>query len=236
MLYVTSLKVKSFSSVPSTQDLMRQHLVNGEKVHGLVIRAAIQTAGRGQRKHNWQSPLGGSYQTLAIKDSDCFMLQKPYAALPMAIGLANVFSDYGIQLGIKWPNDLYYKGKKTAGILCEYLKRHLLIGVGVNVNNEFPKGAASLKGLSTEAVSDVVLEGLLYGVNFMARATPLPKAFARFDLLYGQEISIEFQGKLKSGIAKGINENGFLKLKTKEGCTCLPYGQVSICHYTLNGG
>ncbi len=223
-----SLKIKSFGSVSSTQDLMRQRLINGEEVHGSVIRAAIQTAGRGQRTHNWQSSLGGSYQTLAIKDNECLMLQRPYVALPMAIGLASVFGNNGIQLGIKWPNDLYYKGKKVAGILCEYLKGHLLIGVGVNVNNEVPKGAISLAGLNIRIVNNVVLEGLLYGVDFIARATPLPKAFARFDVLYGQEISVEFQGELKFGIAKGINEDGFIKLKTKEGCVCLPYGRANI--------
>ncbi len=206
---------------------MRQRLKNGEEVHGLVIRASVQTAGRGQRTHSWQSNVGGSYQTLAIKDSN-FTLQKPYVALPMAIGLATVFSDYGIKLGIKWPNDLYYKGKKVAGVLCEYLKKHLLIGVGVNVNNQTPEGAAYLKGLNIEAVNSAVLEGLLYGLDFIARAKPLPKAFARFDMLYEQKVSVEFQGELKFGVAKGIDENGFVKFKTKEGYIDLPHGQSKI--------
>ncbi len=222
------IRIEYFDSVTSTQDLIRGYLASGKEIHGLVIRAAVQTSGRGQRAYDWQSSFGGSYQTLAIKDDDLPMLDKPYVTLAMAVGLATAFTDNGIKLGVKWPNDLYYKGKKVAGVLCEYLKKHLLVGVGVNVNNEVPKGITRLKGLGVETVSNVVLEGLQLGLELVARATNLPKAFARFDILYGQEIKVNFQSDLKFGIAKGIDQNGFIKLETKDECIYLPYGQARI--------
>ena len=203
---------------------MRERLLNGEFVHGLVIRAAIQTEGKGQRTHNWESLLGGSYQTLAVKDFTPPTLNKPYISLVMAIGLAEIFLHYGIQLDIKWPNDLYYKSRKVAGILCQYLKNHLLVGVGVNVNNEIPKGAIHLRGLSIEEVSKVVLEGLQYGVDLLARGISISNTFAPFDLLYGKKVSFYFKNEHMFGVARGVDENGFIKLETPKGQINLPYG------------
>ena len=49
--------------------------------------------------------------------------------------------------------------------MCEYAKGHLLVGVGMNVNNEVPAGAASLRGLDVEGVSNFVLAGVQQGAR-----------------------------------------------------------------------
>ena len=112
-------RIETYPTLTSTQDAMRERLGAGDNVHGLVIRALEQTGARGQRRRDWRSGPGGSYQTLAVKD-ESLGLRKPYAAVAVAVGLAQTLPEYGIRCGIKWPNDLFYRNKKVAGILCEY--------------------------------------------------------------------------------------------------------------------
>ena len=59
--------------------------------------------------------------------------------MALAVGLAETFPTYGARVGIKWPNDILYKGRKLGGILAEHARGHLLVGVGVNVNNRVPE-------------------------------------------------------------------------------------------------
>lgn len=204
-----ALKIETFDSLPSTQDEIRKRLERGDNVHGLVIRALEQTSGRGQRARDWVSNRGGSYQTLAVRDKD-LQMNKPYAAIVIAIGLAQVLPEYGIQVGIKWPNDLYYKNKKVAGILCEVVQQHLLIGVGVNVNNDVPEGATGLRGLDTEGVSNFVLAGVQRGLELLQANIDLPTLFAPYDVLKDKSVSVSVDGKEEKGVARGLHSNGCL--------------------------
>ncbi len=201
--------IETFETLASTQDEMRSRLERNENVHGLVVRALEQTSGRGQRSRDWSSNKGGSYQTLAVRD-ETSVLNKPYAAIVIAIGLAQTLPEYGIQVGIKWPNDLYYRNKKVAGILCEYVKGHLLIGVGVNVNNDVPEGATSLRGLDVEGVSNFVLAGLQRGLELLTSELDLPTAFAPYDVLKNKEVEVLIKGNTERGVAQGLHESGCL--------------------------
>jgi BirA family transcriptional regulator, biotin operon repressor / biotin---[acetyl-CoA-carboxylase] ligase len=206
--------IETFESLPSTQDEIRKRLGRGEDVHGLVIRALEQTSGRGQRSRDWQSTKGGSYQTLAVRDEN-LQLSKPYAAIVMAIGLAQVLPEYGIQVGIKWPNDLHYphkskQGKKVAGILCEVVQQHLLIGIGVNVNNDVPENAVALRGLNVEEVSKAVLAGVQRGLELLVSDTNVPALFAPYDVLKDKPVSVFVDGKEETGVARGLHSNGCL--------------------------
>jgi len=219
-------KIETFDALPSTQDLMRERLESGENVHGLVIRALKQSAARGQRRRDWWAGPGGSYQTLAVKDLAPPVLNKPHAAILVALGLAQTLPEYGIQVGIKWPNDLHYKDKKVAGILCEYVRGHLLAAVGMNVNNDVPEGATALRGLDTEGVSNFVLAGMQRGLELMTEEVDLPAAFAPFDVLKSQEVEVELGGKLKRGVADGLDEKGCLRLEDAGTITLICHGQV----------
>lgn len=207
-----AFRIETFDSLPSTQDEMRSRLKRGENVHGLVIRTLEQTSGRGQRARDWVSNKGGSYQTLAVRDDESH-LSKPYAAIVIAIGLAQVLPEYGIQVGIKWPNDLFYKDKKVAGILCEVVQQHLLIGIGMNVNNDVPVGATALRGLDTEGVSNFVLAGVQRGLELLADSIDLPTLFAPYDVLRDKNVTVFIDGKEEQGVAQGLHESGCLLIE-----------------------
>lgn len=209
-------RIVEFSELDSTQDEQRRRLEQGVDVDRLVIRAAVQTGGRGQRGRDWHSGLGGSWQTAALKGAAL-----PASSLFMGVGIAaalNGASGAEAQLKLKWPNDLLLQGRKVAGILCEASRGHLLVGVGVNVGNAHPAFAASLGGLELEQVHALVLQGIDAGWRLMQdEPANLEREFAPLDALAGKTLGFERGGVTHTGVADGIDKEGRLRLITAAG-------------------
>jgi BirA family biotin operon repressor/biotin-[acetyl-CoA-carboxylase] ligase len=233
-----SFKVLDFDTLPSTQDELRRRVLAAEDVHGLVVRAACQTQARGQRARDWSSGRGGSYQTLAVRDpvlsdAGARSIVQPGAALVLALGLAQVLPRYGVQVGLKWPNDLLYRGKKLAGLLVEAVQGHLLIGVGMNVNNDPPEGATGLRGWDVEGVNMVVLEGLQQGLAHLCDpAFNLSDAYAPFDLLLGQPLELLVGETVQSGRGAGVDARGRLRVRQSHGVAA--YASARLVRYGLH--
>lgn len=206
-------KIEHFSEISSTQDEVRERIkqsavTKSTVTNGLVIRAEVQTKGRGRFGREWQSAKGGSYQSIAIQDSEG-LYQKQALSSAIAVGLAQSFLDNDLQLGIKWPNDLYLKGKKVAGILPEHYRGYLILGIGVNALNDVPETGVQL-GVQADLIHTMVLKGVLRGLELSQH--PLTEPFAPFDLLKNQAITLKDNDKLTFGIASGVNENGCLQI------------------------
>ena len=89
-------------------------------VHGTVVVADKQNAGRGRRGRSWESPAGKDiYFTIMLRPG--FEPDKAAGlTLVMALSVAEaVRSCCGLEAGIKWPNDVVLNGKKICGILTE---------------------------------------------------------------------------------------------------------------------
>lgn len=220
-------KIVDFDALPSTQDEARRRLEAGEDVHGLVVRAARQSAARGQRARDWSAGLGGSYQTLIVREVGLRGPSQPQAAVVLALGLAQTLQRYGVQVGLKWPNDLYYRGKKLAGVLVEGVRGHLLVGVGLNVANEVPEGAVGLRGWDVEGAHMVVLEGLQSGLIHLADPNfRLPDAYAPFDLLLGQALELQVGKVVQAGTGAGVDAQGRLRVQQQGGVTSYAGGRL----------
>lgn len=216
------LRIVSYDLLGSTQDELRRRLSAGEDVHGLVVQAAAQSAARGQRARDWQAGRGGSYQTLAVRGTF-----PGHAALATALGIAEVLPTYGVQAGLKWPNDLLYRGKKLAGVLAERVQGHLLVGVGLNVNNEVPEGATGLRGWDVQGANMVVLEGLARGLAHLADpAFDLTGAYRPFDLLLGEALELRVGDTLHRGTGAGVDASGRLLLRQGEEVTAYSSGRL----------
>lgn len=154
---------KSFTFFPVTESTNSRAAEAAEKgaPHGTIVCADAQTGGRGRFDRRWESPPGVNlYLSLLLRPP----VDPPRAiqlTLVTAVALAQTVEDVAkIPTGLKWPNDLWIAGKKAAGILAEMSTdadrlRHVVIGVGLNVNSErshFPgtlsRSATSLR-LST---------------------------------------------------------------------------------------
>ena len=130
---------------------------------GAVIISDTQTGGRGRFDRKWFSPPGGIWMTIILQP-DLKMQDLSNMTLLTASAITEtLFKNYKISVNIKWPNDIYCSGKKLCGILAESEKVndkiYLVIGIGINVNNDFPGGkdenlnAVSLKEITARQIN-----------------------------------------------------------------------------------
>src|SRR5437763_15052368 len=132
-----------FYSVDSTNAFAARLLAHGRKVpEGAVVVAESQTAGRGRLGRSWHSEReAGLYFSIVLFPKAPPSLA-PLLTRATAVAMRNTVERYtGLDIDIKWPNDLLAGGKKFCGILSEIqaevdLLQNMIIGVGVNVNHE----------------------------------------------------------------------------------------------------
>tara|TARA_Y100001968_G_scaffold85970_1_gene77043 strand:+ start:49 stop:813 length:765 start_codon:yes stop_codon:yes gene_type:complete len=115
-----------------------------------AIFATCQKFGQGQFGRNWYSPKGGVWVSAAINIEGAYQDNSELYGLAVALALVERIERIGIDVKIKWPNDLWVDGKKLAGILPRLFFRGgelrlLRVGVGLNVLNNVPKEAISLQ-------------------------------------------------------------------------------------------
>ena len=198
--------------------------------HGTVVVADAQTAGRGRMGRRWVSPAGKNlYVSLLLRPS-VPTVDAPSLALVAGVALADAVEAVGVHASLKWPNDLYCGGRKAAGILAEMASdpdgvRHVVIGVGLNVNMEeadFPpdlRGAAtSLRIYAGRAFRRVdVLVRLLeaFGTRYAefigGGFASLRDGWDRRDFLRGRRILLRRQGGEGWGTADGLDTVGALR-------------------------
>ena len=106
-----------FKELTSTNAKLWDMLASGAPA-GTVAIAKTQTAGRGQRGRVWQSSSGGLYLSLAL-EPDWPATHIAQLTCISAWGIATAFNQLGIPIKVKWPNDLFFEGKKLGGILTE---------------------------------------------------------------------------------------------------------------------
>ena len=189
-------------SCSSTLDLAN----NWMQPNSLII-AEAQTAGRGQKQRQWQSPKhSGIWASLILATTAHGLAIK--AALALAYALEDLGCDPGIK--IKWPNDLYLNNQKTAGILIEGISigqtQLWAVGIGItfkdiNTPNIMPLGTHWPNACKRE----ILLDKWINEFFKLLETTDLTHLFAPYDLLKGKTIA--------GGIADGINNQGELIVK-----------------------
>ena len=98
----------------------------------------------------------------------------------------------------------------------------------MNVNNEVPEGAASLRGLDVEGVSTFVLAGVQRGLELLTSSDDLAAAFAPFDLLKNREVTVTFQNEPVRGVARGLDDNGCLRVETAQEIRSVCQGEARV--------
>jgi BirA family biotin operon repressor/biotin-[acetyl-CoA-carboxylase] ligase len=150
--------IHHFETLASTNDLAKQLGATGAR-EGTLVVAETQSKGRGRLDRQWDSPPGvGLYASLLLRPP-LPPMDLPQITLMVAVAVVRALRRVtGLAPGIKWPNDLMLSGKKLGGILTEMETeseriRHLVVGLGLNVNNrEFPpelKATATSLSLAT---------------------------------------------------------------------------------------
>jgi BirA family biotin operon repressor/biotin-[acetyl-CoA-carboxylase] ligase len=215
----------------STNRVARERALAGEP-SGTVVWAGRQSSGRGQYGRSFSSPTGGLYFSLVLHP------ELPLQQLPLitlATGLACrelLAATFNLEAQIKWPNDLYLKGRKIAGILCEQVpvsrngskSAAVVIGVGMNVNStvtDFPLelqsvvttvhdhvgGTTELKALLTVLVEQISAQvGVL-----QSDVSVLLAKWQKHDYLCNQRLTYTSGSDTRYGIGLGITPQGFYR-------------------------
>jgi BirA family biotin operon repressor/biotin-[acetyl-CoA-carboxylase] ligase len=214
---------------------------------GAVFLAEEQTMGRGRGAHTWHSPRStGIYCSVVLRPH---LPPSEILVLSLAAGLAvcSAVDQMGVNLSpeLKWPNDLLLNTRKFGGILAEMSAeptrvRHLVVGIGLNVNQrEFPPElsatATSLYRETGSILSRVELvASLLKSLHREYRAL-LDSPGARQSVLerfqaqspgsQGRPVVIEENGGFE-GVTDGLDSNGFLRVRTVSGVRTVLSGTV----------
>lgn len=132
------IRAQVFEELPSTNSYLKE-LAKGKEKEGLLIIAKSQTGGRGRRGRGFFSPKGsGIYMSLLLEPREDTSIELLTSAMAVAVARA-VKKVLGLELEIKWVNDLFYRGKKVAGILTENLfssspwPDYVIVGLGLNL-------------------------------------------------------------------------------------------------------
>jgi BirA family biotin operon repressor/biotin-[acetyl-CoA-carboxylase] ligase len=158
----TGFVLHAFDTVGSTNDEALR-LAEAGAAEGHVVFAREQTRGRGRYGRRWQSPPGNLYASVLLRPD-----RPPgeAAQLSLLAGLALAeaierFAPPGLDLSLKWPNDVLVRGAKTAGVLLESgtgpdgKSTWVIVGSGVNIAHcpadvPYPATALRREGLPAE--------------------------------------------------------------------------------------
>ncbi|MEQ1745806.1 MAG: biotin--[acetyl-CoA-carboxylase] ligase [Saprospiraceae bacterium] len=170
-----------FDDIPSTNDYARELLAKSKPPEGTVIRAATQSAGRGQYGSRWLSAPGQNlllsiilYPTWLAATGQFRLSEAVALALLDTVG-GQPHNEVGRAQGsplrdgfptIKWPNDIYLGDRKTAGILIQnnvagQFLQSSVVGIGLNANQTaFPPDAPKATSLALEKGATFDLDAL----------------------------------------------------------------------------
>ena len=219
------------STTTSTNDVALALVTEQGSAH-VVVTAEQQTAGRGRLGRRWvhRDTPGGTPSSLAVTAT--LAAPKHATMVPFAAGLAvyDTLAAFGVQPGLKWPNDLLLGGKKVVGILVERVPvaSHDLIVVGTGFNLDWrgiarePDELWTSLGEQTQQPVDaavllarylIALDGWLDALDSDIGQTELLATYRTRCVTLGQPVTVTLaSGRTVTGIAQAISERGELEL------------------------
>ena len=237
----------------SSNSELLQRAVRGAP-SGSVLAVELQTAGRGRIGRVWHSGLGNALTFSLLWRFECGL--NGLSGLSLAVGVAILralrrFEAAGV--GLKWPNDILAEHGnsmvrgKLGGVLIEaqgdmYGPSAVVIGIGLNcslptvLERAITQPAVSLKQLcvkppTRDQLLAAVLQALAAVLDEFARDgfAALRGEWERYHAQ--QDLPIQLQmpdGSIVEGIARGVGDNGELRLETAQGMRQFNSGEVGV--------
>ena len=227
--------VKTLERVNSTNSYALELIKQSAPTEGYVVWGKEQFAGRGQRGAAWHSEPGTNLTFSVILRPQFLPLAEQFQLTKaIALGIAH-FVSYclvdSVHVKIKWPNDIYVKNCKIAGILIENVLeqsvlKYSVVGIGLNVNQVvFDPSLPNPVSLKLLTGKDFNAEDCLMQLcSFIEkqyldlRAMDYPQIDGAYhNLLYRRGIWSDFQlrGENITAEIQGVNRSGHLILKRK---------------------
>jgi BirA family biotin operon repressor/biotin-[acetyl-CoA-carboxylase] ligase len=213
--------------------------------------AEHQSAGRGRRGRDWHSPFGGNlYMSVAWLFDE---MPPGFQALGLAMGtaVASYLAGLGLtEIGLKWPNDVFWQDRKMGGILIEQRGEsggawQVVVGTGLNLHMN-QSGAAHIGQPWVDLATAAERSGMTFpGRNALAGGlarsvlqalqafqshgfSHFHDEWRRFDSLRGREVTVIQNERDIAGIARGIDGQGALLVDSGGEMNSYVSGEVSL--------
>ncbi|OPY30068.1 MAG: putative biotin ligase [Methanocella sp. PtaU1.Bin125] len=223
-------RVVHLNTTGSTNTVARQMAEEGVE-EGTVVIAETQTRGKGRLGRKWITKPGGVWMSVILKP-DIGPAHAAGITLLAAVSVTKALREAGAEAVIKWPNDVLVSDKKICGILTEMSAEtdavsFIVLGIGVNVNNDPPlETATSLKAELGHEVNRVkFVQSLLESLEedyltFKERGfEPILWSWRRYSDTLGRPVEVTYQDETIQGIAQDVSASGALIVQLKDGGT-----------------
>jgi len=234
-----------FSAVTDSTNADALAAARSGQPHGSVYFADEQRAGRGRGDHAWQSAAGDGLYVSVLLRPPIPALRLPL--LPLAAGLAvaeAIRNAAGLTIDLRWPNDLLIGARKAGGILVESKIENgaaafAVVGIGVNVHQSVfaadlatPASSLDLEAKRRVSRQDLLvsllesLEREALGLADAAAGVTVPARVAQASTwIRGRRVEVHGP-QACTGITAGLDENGFLLVRTAEGLVTVQTGGI----------
>ncbi|MEN6329433.1 MAG: biotin--[acetyl-CoA-carboxylase] ligase [Methanobacteriaceae archaeon] len=227
--------IRYFQEVDSTNEVAIELAEEGAP-EGTIVIAGAQRRGKARRGKRWLSPEGGVWMTIILRP-DIPLYRAPLLTLVTGVAVAETLQEeFGLDVGIKWPNDILIGKKKVCGILTEVdshrgTLNYVVVGIGIDLNvdveqfpDELKKGATSLKmELDQEIYGVEIVQKFLKNFEekyeeFINGGFPeILSQWRRLSKTIGMKVEVHKKGRVVVGEAVGINRDGALILELEDG-------------------
>jgi BirA family biotin operon repressor/biotin-[acetyl-CoA-carboxylase] ligase len=218
-------------------------LEEGNEVLPTAVVAGTQVSGHGRSGRRWESPEGSLAVSLLLPWPE----GPERVRLPLSIGIPlarRLSSAFGVDVRLKWPNDLTVAGRKLGGILIETRQGSdgegtAVVGIGLNATTTQDvldrlglSGATSLVASGADAsglAGDAAVRKLLAALDAALGEPPdaLDAAFGSVSAHgEGEPIVVHDGPRRISGTFLGVTADGFLRLRTSAGDEVVLSGEV----------
>jgi BirA family transcriptional regulator, biotin operon repressor / biotin---[acetyl-CoA-carboxylase] ligase len=243
---ISSLEI--FDRITSTNTYLVERVLENIP-SGTVCIAEQQTAGKGRRGRNWVSPFGSNiYLSILWRFQDSPLA---ISGLSLAVGVAVIRalkSHFTDAFQLKWPNDIFYQGKKLGGILVEVSGESggpcsAVVGLGLNLYlpeaeaSEITQQWTDLSQITgnhernRNAIAGSLLNQLILVIAAFEESgiTGYLDEWRSYDCLKGKPATLFLGQHSYEGIVNGIDDQGLLLLTHPDGSTkAYASGEVSF--------
>ncbi|MBI5101050.1 MAG: biotin--[acetyl-CoA-carboxylase] ligase [Nitrospirae bacterium] len=231
-------EVICYQTSGSTNDIALLHPFN-DSGKGLVIVAEAQEKGRGRFGRRWASPAGVNICMSMRISPEIIEGHASFLTIMAALASASALrEETGLDVLIKWPNDLMVSGKKLGGILAEVksergLVRKAVVGIGINLNTPACDFPGEIADTATSAyietgcffsragvISRVLNEfGSRLSSVGQSGSGPLIEEIKSLSSSLGRQVSVTVSGSNTtiSGLAEDIDDQGMLLVRLASG-------------------
>jgi len=212
-------------------DSTSRQLLQAPDCHGHIWLAEFQTQGRGRRGNTWVSPLGSGI---------CMSIGWRLDAAPAGAGALSILAGAAMMrallrldvrgVGLKWPNDLMYQGRKVGGLLIESRSQmagpmEVVIGVGLNVrlpagmevagdNQPADLSQCCARLPTRNEIVVVMVEELIDMLNALSAGDigAYREEWRRYDSGVGRAAELRLPAETLHGVVLGISDGGMLRM------------------------